>query len=113
MNSKALQRTDDRSCVGFHPGREISFGILRVGDAQTSTGIDITNVVSAAAKGANEGSYARHGLAEGACVNDLRADMNTYASGFQMAGGRALAIKLGGFAHGHPELVLMQASGNV
>src|SRR5450755_2380566 len=109
MNVEAFQWTNDRRRVRLHPGRKIRFRILRVRDPQSPSCIDVADVMSLLAQGANQGSDAIHGLAEGTDVNDLRSDVNAHASSYQMARLRTLAIELGRLAHGHSEFVFVQA----
>src|SRR5664279_1011948 len=109
MNTEAFQRTNNRRRVRLHPGGKIQFSILRVRDPQSTSCIDVADVMSLLAQDANQGSDAVHGFAEGIDVNDLRTDVNADASGFQVARRCALAIELRSFANGHSKFMFVQS----
>ena len=62
--------------------------ILLVGDAQSTTGIDVANIVSLGAQDRTRRCHALHGFAEGLNVGDLRADVHAHAGGFQVRASR-------------------------
>src|ERR1035438_7300702 len=109
MNSEMLQRSNDRRRVGLHPGGKISLRIFRVRDSQASTGIDVADVVPVVAQDADEGGDALHGLTERSDIDDLRADVNADACGFQLTRLGTLAIEFWRLAHGNAEFVFVQS----
>src|ERR1035438_1607667 len=112
MQLQSAQWTQHRFCVCSNLFLEILLRSL-VRNPQSSTRVDITDVVPLFAQCGDQIGHVLERLLKGTHIGDLRANVNAYTSDLQIGTLPGLRVEHPGLGNRYAELVLMQAGRNV
>src|SRR6185437_8434264 len=113
MNFQRLQ-PGEQSLGIFRGSRcKVELGLWRVRDSKSAAGIDVANIVSSSPKLFDQISDALHCCHEWINRQNLRANVNTHASGLEPLAVSSLGVKLRRSRNWDAKFVLAQSCRNV